>query len=214
MIRINLLPQEYRGRERLSMKVWGTLLGTVVIVSCAIGYFGHVYLSEYKKIEGERVGRQDRLTNLEPQAKYDEELVAEKQEYLKRAQTIQGIANSRVMWTKLLDLFIDITNNENNDERHHTWFSNLNISGGGTKVGPVWTLNAFSQSGSFTKMANFLDDVENHREFFHDFMKISPPSGRRQTQPDKHPPEAVNFKLELRMHPPEKWAQNQQLKRR
>ena len=32
MIKINLLPREYRGRERLSLKVWGTLLAAVVLV--------------------------------------------------------------------------------------------------------------------------------------------------------------------------------------
>ena len=209
MIQINLLPQEYRGRERLSIKVWGTLLGSVVLVCCSLGYFGHVCLNEYKRIEGERMGREERLTNLEPQAKYDDDLVAEALEYRKRATTIQGIANSRVLWTKLVDQFIDIVNNEGNTERHNVWFTNLNVASGNAKVGPTWTLNAYSQSKSFTKQANFLDDVKNHQAFFQDFATINNPGGRVVTTEKKRPPEAVAFKLDLRMNPPALWLRNQ-----
>lgn len=212
MIQINLLPREYKGRERLSLKVWATLLTAVLLVCCSLGYFGHVYLNKYKTIEGERVGKEDKLRNLTPQAQYDDKLVAEAKEYKKRAKTIQGIANSRVLWSRLTDLFIDIVNNEGNTDRHNVWFRNLVVKANG-KRGPTWSLNAFSQSKSFTKQANFLDDVKNNTEFFHDFAYINDPGGRVVSNKDKHPPDAVSFKLDLRMQPPSKWKRNKSKKR-
>lgn len=209
MIQINLLPHEYRGRERLSIRVWGTLLAAVVVVCCSVGYFGHVYLNEYKRIEAERIGREAKLRELEPLARYDDALQAEAKDYKTRAQTIQGIANSRVLWTRLLDLFVDIVNNEGDTERHHVWFQNLAIGAGSANKGPTWGLQAFSQTKSWSKQANFLDDVKNNPEFFKDFASIVDPGGRVVKTKDKHPPEAIAFKLDMRMHPPSKWARNQ-----
>jgi len=210
MIQINLLPSDFRRRERLSIKVWGTLLATVVVVCCSLGYFGHVYLNEFKTIEGERVGREDRLKNLEPQAKYDDDLVAEAKEYKKRAKTIQDIATSRVLWTRLVDQFIDIVNNEGETERHNVWFRDLAIKG--DKGGPTWSLSAFSQSKSFTRQANFLDDIKNHPEFFADFRanRLTRPGGKVVKHDGKHPPHAVQFRLNMTMKPPQDWKRNKQ----
>jgi hypothetical protein len=210
MIQINLLPSDFRGRERLSIKVWGTLLAAVVVFCCSLGYFGHVYLNEFKTIEGERVGREDRLNNLKPQAKYDDDLVAEAKEYKKRAQTIQDIAGSRVLWTRLVDQFIDIVNNEGETERHNVWFRDLNIRPGKGK--PTWSLNAMSQTKSFSRLANFLDDIKNHPEFFADFRadRLTQPGGKVVKSEGKHPPRAVKFRLNMQMKPAKEWKRNKQ----
>ena len=209
MIQINLLPEGYRRRERLSFKVWGAILAAVILVSCSVGYFGHVYLSEFKKIEGDRIEREERLTLLKEFAKYDDQLVASAKEYVQREGTIQGIANSRALWTRLLDKFIDVVNNDGNTERHNVWFRNLAVGGGTAARGPTWGLAAFSQSASFTKQANFLDDVKDHTAFFGDFAEINAPGGRVVESDNRTPKEAVAFKLTMQMHPPKAWKQNQ-----
>lgn len=209
MIQINLLPAEHRSRERLSIKVWATLFAAVLVVCAAGGYFGHVYLDEFKAVEGQRMTREDKLRELKPlAAKYDK-LVAESKEYRKRESTIQDIATSRALWTKLLDNFIDIVNNEGNTERHNVWFENLAVSGSrGRKSGPTWQLKALSQSKSFTKQANFLDDVRQDPEFFGDFIEINSPGGTVVTDDQKEPPAAISFDLRLAMKAPAEWAVN------
>ncbi|MCB9882248.1 MAG: hypothetical protein H6832_16740 [Planctomycetes bacterium] len=208
MIQINLLPSEYRSRERLSLKVWATMFAAVVTVCGAGGYFGHVYLDEYKAVEAQRITREDKLRELKPLASHYDKLVAEAKDYRQRETTIQDIATSRALWTKLLDNFIDIVNNEGNTERHSVWFDNLTVAGGRGKTGPSWNLKALSQSNSFTKQANFLDDVRNDPEFFKDFDMINAPGGAVVSESSKEPPEAISFELRLAMKPSNEWAAN------
>ena len=144
MITINLLPQEYRKTERTSIKVFLSIVFVLVSVCCSLGYFGHVYLYEFKSKEGERMSRQEKLRSLEPQARYDDALVAEKKEFQTRSDTIQQIATSRVLWTEMLDWFIDIVNNEGNAERHNAWFRNMSVKPASGRSGPTITLSAFS----------------------------------------------------------------------
>lgn len=209
MIQINLLPSDFRSRDRLSLKVWGTLFAAVIIVCGAGGYFGHVYLDEYKTVESQRMSREDKLRELKKHAAHFDKLVAESKEYRKRENTIQGIATSRALWTRLLDNFIDIVNNEGNTERHNVWFENLSVTGGrGKKGGAAWGLKALSQTKSFTKQANFLDDVRNDPEFFGDFMAINSPGGAVVVDDTKEPAEAISFELKLQMKPSPEWGAN------
>ncbi len=209
MIVINLLPQEFRRRERTSFKVFGSLLLAIIMACSSIVYLGHIYLNEFKAVEAMRIQREERLKNLTRFAKYDDALVAEKKEYQARSKTIQTIANSRVLWTRLLDDFIDITFNEGNTERHNVWFKNLDARDGRGKVGPTMSLQAYCESDEFTKQANYLDDIENNEEFFRDFLSITSPGGRVVHDESKDPSAAIAFKLDLRMKPASKWARNQ-----
>lgn len=210
MIQINLLPSDFRARDRLSLKVWGTLFAAVIAVCGAGGYFGHVYLDEFKTVESQRISREDELRDLKTAAAHYDQLVREAKEYSTRESTIQGIATSRAMWTRLLDNFIDIVNNEGNTERHNVWFDNLAVtSGRGKKVGASWGLKALSQSKSFTKQANFLDDVRQDPEFFGDFKEINSPGGAVVQDATKEPAEAISFELKLQMKPSDEWAINQ-----
>ena len=200
MISINLLPEEFRRRERTSIKVFATILGAVVVICCSLGYFGHVYFNELKSIESQRACRsEENLKNVEPLAKYDDQLVEEKKEYKSRSDQIQKIANSRVLWTKMLDQFIDIVNNEGSMERHMVWFKNLSVRDSAGRSGPRMTLAALSQSKSFKNQANFLDDVQKNPEFFDDFMAITAPGGRVVPNDNRIPSRAVSFKLEMTM---------------
>ncbi|MFQ5504784.1 MAG: PilN domain-containing protein [Planctomycetota bacterium] len=214
MITINLLPQEFRRTERTSIKVFLTIILSLISVCASLGYFGHVYLYEFKTIETERKNREEKLSGLMPQAQYDDALVAEKEEFQKRSKTIQTIANSRVLWTEMMDLFIDIVNNNGNVERHNVWFKNISVKPGTSKTGPVMTLQALSQSASFTKQANFIDDVSNHEQFFRDMYSITDPGGRVVKDATMVPPESISFKLELKMKPPSRWARNQAKKKK
>ena len=53
MIRINLLPEEYRRSERTSPKIFAATLGGVILVCSVFGWFGFVYFGELGKLEAE-----------------------------------------------------------------------------------------------------------------------------------------------------------------
>ena len=53
MIRINLLPAEYRRGNRISPKVLGAAFGAALAVAASIGWFGIVYFGELGQLERE-----------------------------------------------------------------------------------------------------------------------------------------------------------------
>ena len=208
MITINLLPQEYRRQERTSFKVFGSLMVAVLVVCCSLGYFGSVYLNDYLAVVNERVIREERLANLIDSANYDDSLVAEKAEFNQRSKTIQDIANSRVLWTRVLDLIIDTINNQGNTERHNSWLRDFSINRASRTGGPVITANAFIESNSWHKQANLLDDFKANTELWQDMMDITKPGGQVIKNEQRQPPEAIQFTLKLQMKAPQDWARN------
>ncbi|PIE24379.1 MAG: hypothetical protein CSA62_03600 [Planctomycetota bacterium] len=213
MIQINLLPEEFRRRERTSIKVFATVLAAVVVACCSVGYLGHVYFQEYRTIVSERESQQEKLRNIEGLAKYDDRLLAEIKEYEKRSKTIQQIANSRVLWTRLIDRFIDIVNNEGSTERHMCWFDSLKAGDTRGAAGPQVTLSAFSETASWKKQADFLDDLQNDELFFADFDRITAPGGAVIENEKREPAEAISFRLDLQMKNPKYWVANQPKKK-
>jgi hypothetical protein len=207
MITINLLPQEYRRRERTSPRVFGITLVCVGVVCSAMGYLGYQYFGVLRQEQEARLAADDNLRNLERSAKYDDALIAEAKEYEKRSATMQQISRSRVLWTLKLDQLIDIVNNDGDSERHMVWFRNLNVSAGNDKVGPKLSMKGSSQTDAFSRVANFIEDVQKH-EFFREFATISPPSGRVVSDETKHPPQTVEFPFDLAMKPAKDWVRN------
>jgi hypothetical protein len=92
------------------------------------------------------------------------------------------------------------------------WFNNLKVTDTRGKSGPKMSLQAYSESGSWKKQADFLDDVENDESFFQDFGKIAPPGGVIAKQESRTPPEAISFRLDLQMRHPKQWVANNKKK--
>lgn len=213
MIQINLLPEEYRKRERTSIKVFATILGAVVVACCSVGYLGHVYFQEYGTVVSQRESEEEKLKDVMRFAAVDDKLVAEIKEYEKRSRTIQQIANSRVLWTRMLDRFIDIVNNEGNTDRHMCWFQSVKVTDSAGANGPALKFAAFSESSSWKKQADFLDDIAQDEVFFEDFGKIVDPGGMVVESDAHNPPEAIQFTLDLQMKHPKYWVANQPKKK-
>ena len=210
MITINLLPQEFRRRDRTSPKVLAAVMGGVLLVTSSAGYLGYRWFGVLAEKEQEKTRLEENLRNLEQSAAYQEALVKEAAEYQKRSDTIQQISESRVLWTRKVDQLIDIVNNDGDTERHTVWFKNLTIRpGDGKAAGPALSLRAYSQTDQFAKVANFLDDVKRH-DFFKDFRTISAPGGRVAVDPKKFPQETVEFPFDLSMKGPKEWERNRE----
>ena len=99
MIRINLLPEEYRKAERTSPKVFASLLTSVALVCCSLGWFGYVYVGELGRLEMKVKQDQESLTTLMPQVAYHDSLTRETNDFQARFETIEQISKSRALWT-------------------------------------------------------------------------------------------------------------------
>jgi len=211
MIRINLLPPEYRRSERTSPKLFAATLLGVILVCSSFGWFSFVYLGRLGNLEVEESAVAEDLASKKKQATYHDALLKEKQEFQKRSDTIQTIGRSRIVWTQILDQLIETVNNDGDTERHLAWFKSIQVKAGDGKKGPEVTMPGYVQGDSFKKLADFHEDLE-HSPFFPDVQTKSPPSGVVQTDAKRIPPEALYFSLKWNFYPPTEWAKNKAAK--
>lgn len=208
MIRINLLPQEYRRNERTSPKVFAATILGVILVCSAFGWFGFVYLGELGNMEVEEAAVSEDLANKNKQASYHDALATEKKEYEKRSGTIQSIAKSRVLWTKIVDQLVDVVNNDGDVDRHLAWFKTLNVaSGDGKKKGPSVSMPGWVQGKDIKKVADFHEDFENN-PFYTNVSIKSAPSGVVDINAKRIPPESMSFGLSWTFKPAQDWVRN------
>ncbi len=211
MIRINLLPEVYRRSERTSPKVFAATLAGVILACSSIGWFGLVYFGELGKLQVEHKGVQETLASVQVQAKYHDNLVKEREDFSKRADTIKNIAKGRMIWTKVMDDVITVVTNEGNSERHMGWFGSIRVKGtsAGSKKGPEMSMPGFVEGKDFRRVSNFHDDLEG-ANFYRDVLEGTPPSGVRAVDKDRFPQESYKFNLKWVYKPAQMWVKNNQ----
>ena len=209
MIRINLLPDEYRRRARTPFKMLAGVAAVVLVNGALIAYWGWMAFGVAAEIESERSVYQLEMDGLTPQVAYHDALDLEVKSYATREKTLSEITNNRVLWTKKVDELIDIVNLGGDGVRHYIWFSDVNVKQeGGGRTGSYGTFKASGHSGSakWDQVAAFLADVEdrNLTNFSDTFNKPASPEGTQNIQDDELiPSEVWSFPLSLGIKSPE-----------
>ncbi len=200
MIRINLLPEEYRRKARTPIKLVLALIVAAGINSALASWWAWQRLGVQAEIESESASLQTELDGLAPQVSHHQALESEAKQYRSREDTLASITASRISWTKKLDELIDVISRGQNGQRHLVWLDDLQVSQSSdpkSKIPGTVRANGHSGSDKFAHVANFLDDLERS-PFVADFEPPAPPEGS-QTQVDETmmPPVAWSFPLSL-----------------
>jgi len=209
MIRINLLPEEYRKKARTPIKM---LVGMGFVVALNAGlaaWWGWTVFGIRAKVETERTTLQLEMDGLTPQVKYFHALETESKQYKSREKTLASITANRISWTRKLDELIDVANAGGDGSRHLVWLDDLTVTSAqdpnGKNFGSV-RANGHSGSEKFAQVANFLEDLEASA-FVDDFEKPAPPEGTQTLVDDTLvPPVAWAFPLSLSLKGPEERA--------
>jgi Tfp pilus assembly protein PilN len=200
MIRINLLPVEYRKKSRTPIKLVLGLLAAVSVNAGLAAWWAWSAVGEQATVESEQTALQLEMDGLTPQVNYHKSLESEKKQYQSREQTLTSITNSRVSWTRKLDELLDVVNRGNDGQRHLVWFDDLQVAQAtDTKGKSPGSLRANAHSGSdqYTQIANFLEDLEKS-PFITDFKPPAPPEGSQSmTDETLMPPTAWSFPLSV-----------------
>jgi len=200
MIRINLLPEEYRKKARTPVKLVLALAAVVTVNAGMATWWAWQRIGIQAEIESEAASLQTEMDGLNPQVTYHQSLESESKQYKTREDTLASITSSRISWTKKLDELIDVVNRGQNGQRHLVWLDDLQVSQSTDPKAKVpGTVRAAGHSGSdkFAQVANFLEDLEKST-FIADFQPPAPPEGS-QTNVDEAlmPPVAWSFPLSL-----------------
>jgi hypothetical protein len=206
MIRINLLPEEYRKKSRTPLKLMVGLSAAVAVNGALLAYLGWLSLGVAREIDSQRQVLQLELDGLTPQVAYHRALEKEGKQYETRETTLGSITSSRIVWTRKIDELIDVVNRGDEGQRHLVWLDDLNVSQNTSPRNQTHgSVRASGHSGSekFAQVANFLDDLEGS-PFVDDFYEPAPPEGT-QTIVDETlvPPVVWAFPLALNLKSPE-----------
>ncbi|MCE9593343.1 MAG: hypothetical protein K8S98_04045 [Planctomycetes bacterium] len=206
MIRINLLPDEYRKKSRTPLKLMLTVTGLVAANGLALAWLAFLHFGVMAEIESERNVLQTESDGLAAQIKYHKSLEQEKKIYSMREQALADVTSNRISWTRKVDELMDIVNKGVQGDRHMVWFDDLIVQQtSDPRTKSYGSLRAGGHSGSdnFAQVANFLEDVERST-FLSDFMPPAPPEGsQQQTDKELQPAVVWGFPLQLNLKSPE-----------
>ncbi|HET6202071.1 MAG TPA: hypothetical protein VFI25_04635 [Planctomycetota bacterium] len=199
MITINLLPQDYRRRERTPWRLFAATMLGVLAASVSLAYAAYARFGLLARVRAERQAVEDQLEGLKPSVAYHDDLVAEKTEADKRLATIQEIRVARVQWTRKLDELAEIVNTASDADRYLVWFDELTADTGAEgKTGGKVNAKGLSGSDNFANVALFFEDLKGHVDFAKDFDGQSNPTGKRTEKDEELIPSQVwEFPLEL-----------------
>lgn len=203
MIRVNLLPPEYRTVERTPVARLVALLLGVLCVGGSAGYWIYFQMGPRQFWEKQRGDLQIEADNLKIRADRSRALQAEYNEYRKRRDEIEAIGKSRILWSKKLDQLADIVDNGGSDADHQAWFKSLAVTAPRGTDGGTISLNGMNGGAGLDRLSNFNKALRETAEFFDDFSYLDPPRGQVQKYKDDLIPDAAwKYTWTLRLKQP------------
>ncbi len=202
MIRVNLLPQEYRKAEATPLKQFFATVGAVVLAALAGTVWAFIYFGSLEPMIKERDDLKQRITDqkagLDRVKKLDTRVKELKAQYNK----IDEVAKNRVVWSRKLDELWEVVVSPKQPGRYEAWLKGLTcqVATGGPKVtiGGTVQFAGVSAGAQVTRLSDFHEDIGTSA-FFHDFQKITPPFGTREELPgdDRDPKEGWTFNFTM-----------------
>ncbi|MCC7011980.1 MAG: hypothetical protein IT454_05440 [Planctomycetes bacterium] len=202
MIRINLLPEQYRRKTRTSVRVLATVIGAVAVNGILIAWYGWLAFGVKNEVESERAVLQTEVDGLSLQVNYHKSLDAEKKRFSGREEALAKITKTRILWTRKVDELVSVVNQGGDGKRHFVWLDDLVVTqNSDPKAKSPGSLKSAGHSGApeFDQVANFLEDLEKSA-FLEDFMPPAPPEGTQtQEDPELQPSVVWNFPISLQL---------------
>jgi Tfp pilus assembly protein PilN len=208
MIKVNLLPPEYRKVDGTPVTRLVALVLGVFLTASAVGVWGWYRVDVLNGHRAEREQLEEALVHLERDAERSQRLLREFKEYQRRRETIESIGSNRVIWSRKLDELADIIHNKGDTKRHLVWLSAVRTAAGRRKESPVLLQITGLSGGDYANLSEFNKDIRQS-DFFADFSSIDPPAGRVVAFTDgRVPREGFDFTFSMDMKPAN-WQEKQ-----
>lgn len=210
MIRVNLLPPEYRKVDGPPVARVVALVAGAFLVTSAAGFWGYVHFGLLADAVKQREEKEEDLLQLRQQAERSAALLAEFTEYQRRRATIESVGASRILWSRKLDELSDIIFNKGDQKEYLVWLSSVRSQSGRQPDSPVGLAISGLCGGSLSNLSDFNKKLKETREYFDDFLKIDPPVGNQVVLDGaRHPKVAWSFSFTMD-HKLPNWREKQQ----
>lgn len=205
MIRIDLLPDEYRRTERTEPTLFFASLGLLVFFLATLSVAAYFWFAVVGQARSDVQVAHEILDSKRPMSLYADQLETEKKEYTSRLDHIHDFSNSRVLWTKKIDQLTSLIDSPLQDGRHQVWLQLLKVDMNDTR-GRGMLLTGHSATSRLKNLSDFNTDLKT-TPFFNEFQSISVPAGKVVVDDDYEPSAAWEFEASLNLgedSPPKK----------
>lgn len=199
MIKVNLLPLEYRKAEATPLKQFFATVGAVVLAAMAATIWAWVFFAklepareEVKVLENEIAGQKGGL-------EYTKKLETRVKDLQSQYRKIDEVAKSRVVWSRKIDEIWELVVNPKAANRYEVWLKSLSCKVAPTKnSGGSLEFAGTSAGSQVYRLADFHEDVATS-PFYADFQSMTAPYGLREplTGEDRDPKEGWTFNFSL-----------------
>jgi Tfp pilus assembly protein PilN len=209
MIKVNLLPQEYRKTEATPAKQFLSTIGAVLLALASLV----VWIFQVQKLDNRQTelnSLEEKIANQKNALDLSKKLGDALKEYKSRYDKIDEVANNRIVLSRKFDELWEILVNPRVPNRYEIWLRSLSCTvaaqgGAGSRakkaVGGITQFAGTSAGTRIARYADFHDDL-TQSEFFKDYNDITPPYGsREELDGDREPKEGWNFTLSLSLKP-------------
>ncbi len=201
MIRVNLLPKEYRKAESTPLKQFFATMGAVVVVALAVVAWAFIHLGKLGPKEQDLKAIEDDVRTQAAKVKDSKDLAGWLQEYKTQYEKIDKVAMTRVLWSRKIDEIWEVVVNPTPATKYDVWFKSLSGRVADTaKAGGEVQFSGSSAGPQVYRLSDFHEAVTTS-DFFKDFQYISYPAGTRENLPgtDREPKEGWTFQMSLQL---------------
>ena len=214
MIKINLLPPEYRVKERTPLPMMMGILGGVAV--CALAVFGFLYMrlvmlhETNLELQSETKKRDD----LAIQAKVFDELEREQKALDALTTTVKKLEQSRYMWGRAIDE-LSMVIDDAGKQKVHSWITSLDFdmplqqqaaARTGVSIAPGGTIK-FDLEIKGTEFSNISEwrkllKAGKGRWLPENIKDLNPPKGSIKEYTEYIPPLVLQSRTEVELMPP------------
>jgi Tfp pilus assembly protein PilN len=195
MIRVNLLPAEYRKAEATPLKQFFATVGAAIVVALAVVGWLYVRFGMLHPTQKNLETITDEVKAQEGQVKFSKDLAAWLGEYKSQYERIDKVAENRVLWSRKLDEFWDIVVSPKTPGKYQVWLKSLTCRlNPSAKSGGDIQFSGVSAGPQMFRMSDFNEEIKTS-DFFREFSDITFPYGTKSglEGDDREPKEGWTF---------------------
>jgi hypothetical protein len=203
MIRVNLLPQEYRKAEATPLKQFFSVIGAAVIVTVSAVAWAWVHFGLLDQALTDRDAAKAGVDNQQSQLKQVADLEAWVGEYRGRYEKIDQVAQNRLVLSRKLDELWEVVVNPVQTNRYEVWLQNVSFSLAPTaKTGGAVQFAGTSAGQRWHRASDFHEDLMKS-DFYKDFAELTYPHGQKVDLAGKNrePKEGWTFNITTSLKP-------------
>jgi Tfp pilus assembly protein PilN len=212
MIKVNLLPPEYRKVDGPPVARLVALVVGAALTAGSIGAWGWVRLNVLSEAVTAREALDEELAQVKAQAERSAALLNEFKEYQKRRDTIEKIGQSRLLWSRKLDELADVVHNKGDTKQYMVWLNAIRTVAArrtDSSAGLYISGNSAGDREGYSRLSDFNRAIKETKDFSEDLLHVDPPTGGKVTYSDKkYPSVGWTFEFTLDLKKPN-WRETQ-----